>query len=83
MRHRKCHSLPHTSQNIDINYDTKQGTSTGYDPAPPKPPSTDITFDPTWQHPFTSIVAGPTGCGKTQFVIKFVKSIADMEHKKR
>ena len=38
-------------------FDTKQETSAGYDPAPPNPPSTDITFDPTWQHPFTSIVA--------------------------
>lgn len=26
-----------------------------------------------WKHPFTAIVAGPTGCGKTSFVIKFVR----------
>ena len=78
LRHRKSHNLPPPHQNVHAKFDTKQETSAGYDPAPPNPPSTDITFDPTWQHPFTSIVAGPTGCGKTQFVIKFVKSIADM-----
>ena len=27
----------------------------------------------TWRHPFTSLVTGPTGCGKTQFTIKLVK----------
>src|SRR6266496_4471083 len=27
----------------------------------------------TWKHPFTCLVAGPTGCGKTQFTIKLVK----------
>jgi len=27
----------------------------------------------TWKHPFTCLIAGPTGCGKTQFTIKFVK----------
>jgi hypothetical protein len=26
-----------------------------------------------WKHPFTSIISGPTGCGKTQFTIKLVK----------
>jgi hypothetical protein len=26
-----------------------------------------------WKHPFTAIVAGPTGCGKTSFVIKFIQ----------
>jgi hypothetical protein len=27
----------------------------------------------TWKAPFTAVVAGPTGCGKSSFVIKFVK----------
>lgn len=26
-----------------------------------------------WKHPFTAVVAGPTECGKTSFVIKFLK----------
>ena len=30
------------------------------------------------QHPFTSIVSGPTGSGKTQFTIKLVKHAAQM-----
>ncbi len=25
-----------------------------------------------WQHPFTAIVEGPSGCEKTQFTIKFI-----------
>lgn len=35
-------------------------------------------MDPTWQHPFTSIVAGPTGCGKTVWVKRFVSHLNDM-----
>ena len=27
-------------------------------------------MDPRWKHPFTCIVAGPTGCGKTTFVAR-------------
>ena len=27
-------------------------------------------MDPRWKHPFTCIVAGPTGCGKTTFVTR-------------
>lgn len=29
-----------------------------------------------WRHPFTAVVAGPTGCGKTQFVLKLIKNAA-------
>ena len=29
-------------------------------------------MDPSWKHPFTAIVAGPTGCGKTVFTLKFI-----------
>ena len=35
-------------------------------------------MDPRWQHPFTSIVAGPTGCGKTEFVLSFLQHIDDL-----
>ena len=28
-----------------------------------------------WKHPFTSILAGPTGCGKSTFVVKFLKNL--------
>ena len=26
-----------------------------------------------WRHPFTALIAGPTGCGKTQFTLKLIK----------
>lgn len=29
-------------------------------------------MDVTWQHPFTAVIAGPTGCGKTVFTFKFI-----------
>jgi len=32
-----------------------------------------ITMDPRWKHPFTCIVAGPTGCGKTTFVARMLR----------
>ena len=35
-------------------------------------------MDPRWQHPFTSIVSGPTGCGKTQWVIRFLQHLHEM-----
>ena len=28
-----------------------------------------------WKHPFTAVVAGPTGSGKTSFLINFVKNV--------
>jgi hypothetical protein len=31
-----------------------------------------------WQHPFTCIIAGPTSCGKSVFVSKFLKHIDTM-----
>ena len=35
-------------------------------------------MDPRWQHPFTAIVAGPTKCGKTYFVERFISNIDQM-----
>ena len=32
-------------------------------------------MDPRWVHPFTSVIAGPTGCGKTQWVKRFVNHL--------
>ena len=29
-------------------------------------------MDPSWKHPFTAIVAGPTGCGETMLTSKFI-----------
>lgn len=34
-----------------------------------------------WIHPFTSIIAGPTSCGKTVFVTKFLTHIKNMVDK--
>ena len=35
-------------------------------------------MDPRWKHPFTALIAGPTGSGKTVFVTKMLRHIADM-----
>lgn len=35
-------------------------------------------MDPRWKHPFTSLIAGPTGSGKSVFVHKFLEYLADM-----
>jgi GTPase SAR1 family protein len=35
-------------------------------------------MDPRWKHPFTSIVSGPTGCGKTVFTFKFISESMHM-----
>lgn len=32
-------------------------------------------MDPRWVHPFTCVIAGPTGCGKTHFVTRFLKNL--------
>ena len=32
----------------------------------------------TWKHPFTAILAGPTGCGKTQFTFRFINQVSNM-----
>lgn len=35
-------------------------------------------MDPRWKHPWTSIVCGPTGCGKTVFVKTFLRHLSLM-----
>jgi hypothetical protein len=35
-------------------------------------------MDPTWRHAFTSILAGPTGAGKSVFTLRFISEVADM-----
>ena len=35
-------------------------------------------MDPTWKHAFTCVVAGPTGCGKTEWVKRFIKHLPEM-----
>lgn len=30
------------------------------------------------QHPFTAVVAGPTGCGKSQFVLRLIDNVREM-----
>ena len=37
-----------------------------------------VGMDPRWQHPFTCIVAGPTGCGKTAFVARLLRNASAM-----
>ena len=35
-------------------------------------------MDPRWKHPFTAIVAGSTGCGKTVFGLKLLTLASEM-----
>ena len=35
-------------------------------------------MDPTWKQAFTCVVAGPTGCGKTEWVKRFIKHLPEM-----
>ena len=35
-------------------------------------------MDPRWQHPFTCVIAGPTSCGKTQWVMNFLNNVSEM-----
>ena len=35
-------------------------------------------MDARWKHPFTCIVAGPTGCGKSTFVTRMLRHAAGM-----
>jgi len=35
-------------------------------------------MDPRWKHPFPALVAGPTCCGKSQFVKRLLESDEDM-----
>lgn len=31
-----------------------------------------------WKHPFTSMIAGPTGCGKSTFTTRFLKYLNEV-----
>ena len=35
-------------------------------------------MDPRWKHPFTALIAGPTGSGKTVFVNKMLEYLSEM-----
>ena len=35
-------------------------------------------MDPRWKHPFTCIVAGPTGCGKTTCVARLLRNASTL-----
>jgi len=35
-------------------------------------------MDVRFAHPFTCVVSGPTGSGKTEFVAKLIENISDM-----
>ena len=37
-----------------------------------------VSMDPRWKHPFPALVAGPTCCGKGQFVKRLLESGKDM-----
>ena len=37
-----------------------------------------VSMDPRWKHPFPALVAGPTCCGKSQFVKRLLVSGEDM-----
>ena len=35
-------------------------------------------MDPRWKHPFTCIVAGPTGCGRSTFVARLLRNASTL-----
>ena len=35
-------------------------------------------MDPRWNYPLTSVVAGPTSCGKTEWVKRFISHLYEM-----
>ena len=35
-------------------------------------------MDPRWKHPFTALLSGPTGSGKTVFTFEFIREAANM-----
>ena len=37
-----------------------------------------IEMDPRWKHPFTAVISGPTSCGKSVFVKRFIQHLSEM-----
>lgn len=37
-----------------------------------------VKMNPEWKHPFSAIVAGPSGSGKSYFVVKFLQNLESM-----
>ena len=37
-----------------------------------------VIMDPRWKHPFTAIVSGPTGSGKTVFTFRFIREATEL-----
>ena len=37
-----------------------------------------LEMDVRWVHPFTAIISGPSSCGKTYFLLRFIESIEHM-----
>ena len=37
-----------------------------------------MTMDPRWHHPFTCMISGPTSCGKTVWVTRFLANLSEM-----
>ena len=35
-------------------------------------------MDPRWKHPFTAVISGPTSCGKSVFVKRFIQHLSEM-----
>ena len=88
LRHRRCHLSANRSTNPPNLLPTTLSSnqpSHGYQPKifpehqpKPLPQTISVGFTPWWQHPFTSIISGPTGCGKTHFVLSFLDNLAAM-----
>ena len=37
-----------------------------------------VVMDPSWKHPFTCVIAGPTGSGKTVWMTRFLNHVSHM-----
>ena len=79
------HRVPHVPQSVGHRLpNVPQSSSTADYFLSPIPPS-QLNISPTcekhalpWKHPFTCLIAGPTGSGKTSFVKRFLANITEM-----